>query len=78
MSCCEFCPYRTVADEESLVAGGHEVAGLPVGSVTDLIALVSHARAQFLPASPIALGSVCPTVPGVVRVVVPWAWQPGP
>jgi hypothetical protein len=27
---------RTVADEEGLVAGGHQVAGLPVGSVTDL------------------------------------------
>jgi hypothetical protein len=27
---------RTVADEESLVAGGHQVAGLAVGSVTDL------------------------------------------
>jgi cell shape-determining protein MreC len=28
--------HPTVADEESLVAGGHKVAGLPVGSVTDL------------------------------------------
>jgi hypothetical protein len=27
---------RTVADEEGLVAGGHQVAGLPVGSVSDL------------------------------------------
>jgi hypothetical protein len=27
---------RTVADDESLVAGGHQVAGLLVGSVTDL------------------------------------------
>jgi hypothetical protein len=31
----------TVGDEESLVARGHKVAGLPVGTVTDLIACVS-------------------------------------
>jgi hypothetical protein len=41
-SCCKSSSvYRTVADKESLVAGGHEVAGLPVGSVTDLVAIVS-------------------------------------
>ena len=27
---------RTVVDDESLVAGGHQVTGLLVGSVTDL------------------------------------------
>ena len=32
---------RTVGDEESLVAGGHQVAGLLVGSVTDLSHSVS-------------------------------------
>lgn len=32
---------RTVVDDESLVAGGHQVAGLPVGSVTDLCRNVS-------------------------------------
>jgi hypothetical protein len=32
---------RTVGNEESLVAGGHKVAGLAVGSVTDLIVCVS-------------------------------------
>jgi len=34
--------YRTVADEEGLVARGHEVAGLPVGSVTDLSQPLTH------------------------------------
>ena len=32
---------RTVVDDESLVAGRHEVTGLLVGSVTDLIAILS-------------------------------------
>jgi hypothetical protein len=35
---------RTVVDEESLVAGGHEVAGLLVGAVSDLCITVPSAR----------------------------------
>jgi hypothetical protein len=47
--------YRTIGDEESLVAAGHQVAGFPVRSVTDLCRLVSPRTSQVPPASPASL-----------------------
>lgn len=39
---------RTVVDEESLVAGGHEVAGLLVGAVSDLFIAIPSAKLLIL------------------------------
>jgi hypothetical protein len=51
---------RTVGNEESLVAGGHKVAGLAVGSVTDLIVCVSPSTtANFAGIAYPQLNSIC-------------------
>jgi hypothetical protein len=69
---------RTVANKESLVAGGHQVAGLPVRSVTDLsrtCQLVSiFVRLTRIPAQ----DRRCVSSKSRVVESVPWAWQPGP
>ena len=66
---------RTVVDDEGLVAGGHQVAGLLVGSVTDLSRVSAPIASQISFYSTTASLDLDPVV-GVLRrgrQSVPWA-----
>lgn len=66
---------RTVVDDESLVAGGHQVAGLLVGSVTDLSRVSAPIPSTISFNSSTASLDLDPVV-GVLRgnrYSVPWA-----
>ena len=66
---------RTVVDDEGLVAGGHQVAGLLVGSVTDLSRVSAPIASQISFHSTTASLDFDPVV-GVLRrgrQSVPWA-----
>jgi hypothetical protein len=66
-----------VADEESLVAGGHHVAGLLVGTVADLVSnrnqSLSPARVFFLPRLHRTI--VRERQGKIIEANVPRAWQ---
>jgi hypothetical protein len=69
-----------VLDEEGLVAGGHQMAGLLVGTVTDLEASTVNAavgRKQISIRGPFSSSIHLFTEPSRL-CVAPLAWPPGP
>lgn len=65
---------HTVADDESLVAGGHQVAGLLVGSVTDLSQLSAPAQTfSLFHHDVVRFGNVVQSCGVWWRQSVPWA-----